>query len=145
MNKYKFYDHPKHDAAVRWMEHYEKVFCEAMPHLNLTYLPSSIDKVDLWHMCVQAIQRDFNFELKQCPAYSYFCSIVSTYFHHIRQPRDHQLGRCSRCVELDDAYAKCKTNEDRVAVRKLKLDHVRDFMAQRKHYDDTRELAALRP
>ena len=140
-NKYRFYEHPKHDSAVRWLKYryYEVAFCETMPHLHITYLPSAIDKVDLWHMCIKFLQKNYTMEVIDCPAYTYFCSLMSTCFSHLRQPRTHQLGRCGRCVELDDAYAKCKNNPEREAVRALKTDHVKDFMAQRKHYDDIRE------
>jgi hypothetical protein len=144
-NYYRAYERQKHDVIVKWLKDYEKSYCEAMPHLNLTYLPSAMDKIELWHLSIAELQKFLRLEVTDCPSYAYFCAVMRDHFPHLRQPRVHQLGRCARCVKLDDQLTTTKNVKQKEIIRGLKLAHYKDFMAQRAHYQAIVDQAARYP
>lgn len=144
-NYYRLYSHPKHDYIVRWLNYFIKNFCEEMPHLKVTYLPAIIDKVELYELCVKELERLYELGMDELPSYTYFSKTMAVQFPLLRQPRDHQLGRCFECVKLDDMLRGEKDIKKREIIRSQKKEHLTRIMAQRSHYDAIREQAARNP
>ena len=137
----------KHSAEttnfIVWMKFFTALFGQQAPDESVTVLPSFLKVKDLYQIYQSEAERP---HIRQSSFYNHF----HTYFGKNR--RDKTLpcvrisaysthSKCSQCIALAVLQRNCKTENDLVVVKALKLKHRKCYSQSRDTVEKLRHLS----